>query len=505
MNIVEMKNICKQFPGVQANDHIYLDIREGEIHALLGENGAGKSTLMNVLYGLYGPEKGEICFKGKKVDISCPNDAIKLGIGMVHQHFMLVPPFTVTENIVLGTEPSRGPLLDYKQAVSAVKKASHKYGLNVDPDALIRDISVGMQQRVEILKVLFRGAELLILDEPTAVLTPQEIEDLYRIMKNLRDNGHTIVIITHKLKEVKHISDRVTVLRNGKNIGTVQTGETDEKTLAKMMVGRDVVLRVEKPPCTKGNEVLKVTNLHAGNYRRLPALKGCSLDVCEGEIVGVAGVEGNGQTELIQVLTGLQSWSEGEIRFKGKKLEHTATPQKMLKSGLGHIPEDRQKRGLVLDFSVKENMIMGFEDSKELTKSIFIDYEKVNDFSRLLVKEFDIRTPSIETKAGKLSGGNQQKVIVARELARNPRLLIAAQPTRGLDVGAIEFVHNQLIYQRGIGRAILLVSYELEEIMALSDRIVVLYDGQIIQSFENEKVSMEELGFWMGGGSRKAI
>lgn len=505
MNIIEMKGIVKKFPGIVANDHVSLEIRQGEIHALLGENGAGKSTLMNVLYGLYALDEGEIWVKGKKVKIKGPNDALDLGIGMVHQHFMLIPPLTVAENMVLGAEPSKGSLLDFKGAAKIVEDASREYGLFIDPHAFVEDISVGMQQRLEILKALYRGAEVLILDEPTAVLTPQEIEDLYRVLQGLRDSGHTIIIITHKLKEVKHISDRVTVIRDGRNVGTVNTAEADEKTLAKMMVGREVILRVEKPSQFPGKQVLKIENLQAEDYRGLPALKGLSLEVNEGEIVGVAGVEGNGQTELLQVVAGLRRWSEGHIWLNGRELEKTITPRKLLDNGVGHIPEDRHKWGLVLDFSVKENMIMGSEDSEKFAKGPFIDYNKVEVFAKALAKEYDVRTPSIETIAGTLSGGNQQKVIVARELARDPKLLIAAQPTRGLDVGAIEFVHQQLIKQRGLGRAILLVSFELDEIMSLSDRIVVVYDGRVVAEFESGKVSVEELGMCMGGVNKEAV
>ncbi|QGP93122.1 Galactose/methyl galactoside import ATP-binding protein MglA [Neomoorella glycerini] len=500
MNIVEMRDIVKRFPGVVANDGITLQVRQGEIHALLGENGAGKTTLMNILYGLYRPDAGEICLRGQKVAIHSPDQAIKLGIGMVHQHFMLVPTLTVAENLVVGAEPVKGPFLDLRLAVAKVEAISQEYGLRVDPLARIQDISVGMQQRVEILKALYRGTKILILDEPTAVLTPQEISELHIILEKLRSSGHTIIIITHKLKEVRQFSDRVTVIRNGRNIDTVDSKKTSESELARMMVGREVMLRVDKKPAEPGQVVLRLEGVEANNYRGLPALKGVTLEVRAGEIVGVAGVEGNGQTELVEVLTGLRQPTAGDIYFGGQKIVR-GQPRQLMGLGLGHIPEDRQKRGLVLDFNIMENLLLGFEDAAAFSRGPLLDYASIQDFAKKLVKEYDVRTPSIKSMARTLSGGNQQKVIVAREIARQPKLLIAAQPTRGLDVGAIEFVHQQLLKQRDTGAAVLLVSYELDEIMNLSDRILVIYGGKIVAGFQAGQVSTEELGFLMGGGS----
>ena len=498
MNIVEMRNIVKRFPGVLANDRVSLEVCQGEIHALLGENGAGKSTLMNILYGLYRPDAGDILFRGQKVDIPTPHQAIDLGIGMVHQHFMLVPPLTVTENLVLGAEPLKGPFLDLRSAVAKVQAISSEYGLKVDPLARIQDISVGMQQRVEILKALYRGAEVLILDEPTAVLTPREIDDLHRVLESLRSNGRTIIIITHKLREVQQFSDRVTVIRDGRNVATVNSKEVSESVLANMMVGREVILRVEKQAREPGRVVLQLEAIEARNYRGLPALQGVSLTVRAGEIVGVAGVEGNGQTELVEVLTGLRQPAAGSATFDGHKIKGYE-PCRLLDLGMGHIPEDRQKRGLVLDFAVTENLILGFEDGKSFSRGLLLDYGRIDRFARDLIQNYGIRAPSPKVTVRTLSGGNQQKVIIAREMARRPKLLVAAQPTRGLDVGAIEFVHQQLLSQRAAGAAILLVSYELDEIMNLSDRIVVLYGGRIVATFNAGQVSVEELGLLMGG------
>lgn len=495
-----MRGITVTFPGVVANDNVSIDVYPGEILALLGENGAGKTTLMNVLYGLYKPDRGEIRVRGKPVVIRDPNDAIALGLGMVHQHFMLIPPFTVAENIVLGTEPvGAGGVLNKARAVKDVKELSARYGLAVDPEARIEHISVGMQQRVEILKALYRGAEVLILDEPTAVLTPQEVEELAGIMRNLAGQGKSIIFITHKLKEVMAISDRVAVLRRGRVVGTVPTRETTPEDLARMMVGREVVLSVEKRPATVGDVVLKVEDIHVKSGRGLPALKGVSFEVRAGEIVGVAGIEGNGQSELVEALTGLRRVSAGRILVGGADITNKS-PREVISHGVGHIPEDRQRRGLILSFSVAENFILERYHKPPFARGINLDLQAVKDYARRLVSEFDVRTPSETVRVGALSGGNQQKVVVARELSLEPRLLIASQPTRGLDVGAIEFVHKRLVSQRDAGKAILLVSLDLEEIMSLSDRILVLYEGRIVGSMKAEEATEEEIGFLMAGG-----
>lgn len=502
-NIIEMKDIVKKFGGFVANDHINLEIRDGEVHALLGENGAGKSTLMNILYGLYTPDEGEIYFKGKKVIIKGPGDAIKLSIGMVHQHFMLIPTFSVAENLILGVEPVKGLTLDMKAAVRKILDVSEEYGLAVDPNELVANISVGMQQRVEILKILLRGAKVLIFDEPTAALTPQEITDFFRICRALQSRGHTIIIITHKLKEIKQISDRVTVIRTGKNIGTVDTSDVDEPKLAEMMVGRKVILCVDKEDQDCGDVVLEIRNVHANNYRGLPALRGLSLDVHAGEIVGIAGVEGNGQTELALVLKRLINSTQGTIRFCGNEYSKDTTTQDLIDSGLAHIPDDRRKYGLVLGFSIKENLIMGMEDNKEFCRGYFLDNKKICFLGEKLKEEYDIRCSGIELPAGSLSGGNQQKVILAREISRNPKLLVVSQPTRGLDVGAIEYVHDQLLEQRKRGCAILLISYELDEIISLSDRILTIYNGEIVAEYKSNEVSRELIGLAMTGMGKK--
>jgi len=497
--VIEMKGIGKSFPGVRANDNINLTVNEGEIHVLLGENGAGKTTLMNILYGLYTPDEGEIYVKGKKVRISNPNVAISLGIGMVHQHFMLVPPFTVAENIVLGSEPKKGLSLDMEKAIADVEELSKKYELKVDPGAKIQDISVGMQQRVEILKTLYRGAEILILDEPTAVLTPQEIEELGVILKSLVSQGKSIILITHKLKEVMSMSDRVTIIRRGKVIDTLKTSETTMEELAEKMVGRKVSLNVEKAEAKVGNPVLQVKGLRALDHRGIEAVKGIDLEVRSGEILGIAGVDGNGQNELVQAITGLNKVESGEVILNGKNITNL-TPKEITDSGVGYIPEDRHKRGLVLNFSLYENSILGSQRNKKFKKGMGLDYRKIREYSRRLIKEFDVRTPNERVNARSLSGGNQQNLIIARELDREPSLLIASQPTRGLDVGAIEFVHQRLIEQRDKGKAVLLVSLELDEIMDLSDRIAVMYDGKIVGIVNARETNEFELGIMMAGG-----
>ncbi len=500
---MEMRGITVTFPGVVANDDISIDANSGEILALLGENGAGKTTLMNVLYGLYRPDRGEIRVRGRPVAIQNPNDAIRLGIGMVHQHFMLVPPFTVAENIVLGAEPVRGGgVLDMARAVRDVKEISARYGLAVDPTSRVESISVGMQQRVEILKALYRGAEVLILDEPTAILTPQEVQELAAIMRNLVAQGKSIIFITHKLKEVMAVSDRVTTLRRGRVVGTLPTRETTPEDLAKMMVGREVVLSVEKRPREPGDVVLKVEHIHVKSSRGLPALRDVSFDVREGEIVGVAGIEGNGQTELVEALTGLRKIGSGRVLVGGKDATNRQ-PRALIERGVAHIPEDRQRRGLISTFSVAENMILERYYRPPFARGINVDWREVRSYAKKLVSEFDIRTPDENTVVGSLSGGNQQKVIVARELSLEPRLLIASQPTRGLDVGAIEFVHRRLVTERDQGKAILLVSLELDEIMSLADRILVLYEGRIVGQMRAEEASEQEIGFLMAGGRKR--
>jgi simple sugar transport system ATP-binding protein len=500
LHAVEMHHITKRFPGVVANDDITFSVIKGEIHALLGENGAGKTTLMNVLYGLYKQDSGDIFVNGQKVDITCPNDAIGLGIGMIHQHFMLVPPFTVAENVVLGTEPMKGLFIDREKAENDVREISQRYGLTVDPGAKVQDISVGIEQRVEILKALYRGAEILILDEPTAVLTPQEVEELFKVMRSLKDEGKTIIFITHKLKEPMATCDRITVLRKGKLVGTVHPDKTDISELAQMMVGRKVIFEVEKSPRTPGDAVMKIENLEAYNDRGIKALKGISFVLKKGEILGIAGVEGNGQLELVETLTGLRKASSGKILINGSDMTNNSV-RSIIKAGVSHIPEDRQKRGLILDFSLAENLILGSHFLKPFSTDFRMDYNSVFDYGNTLVEAFDIRTTGIQCQAKYLSGGNQQKVIVAREIGRKPDIIIASQPTRGLDVGAIEYIHQKLVEMREENKAILLISADLDEIRSLSDRIVVIYEGKIVGEKDPRTASEEELGLLMAGGS----
>jgi ABC-type uncharacterized transport system ATPase subunit len=504
-NVVEMKNITKVFPGVVANEDVNFSLKKGEIHVLLGENGAGKTTLMNQLYGLYEPTSGEIFINGKKEHIKDPNVAIALGIGMVHQHFMLVDPFTVTENIILGTEPkSKNKVsLDMVKARQDVLEISNKYGLQVDPDAVIHDISVGMQQRVEILKALYRGADILILDEPTAVLTPQEIEELGVILRKLTAQGKSIILITHKLKEVMIMSDRVTVIRRGKRIDTIENLNTSIDELAELMVGRKVKLVVDKEDREAGAVILKVENLGSLDNRGLSALKGVSFEVKAGEIFAIAGVDGNGQTELVEVLTGLRKGTTGHIQFLGKDIMNAKT-KTIIELGLSHIPEDRHKRGLVLNHSLAENSILGSHDQEPFSKNGIMNYDVIHEHCLRLIDDFDVRTPNEKVQARTLSGGNQQKLIVARELVRKPELLIASQPTRGVDVGAIEFIHKRLVEQRDQGKAVLLVSLELDEVMALADRIAVIYDGKIVGIVPGKGATEKELGIMMAGGKGKA-
>ena len=500
--LLELRGITKRFPGVLANDRVDFELAKGEVHALLGENGAGKSTLMSILYGLYHPDEGEIRLNGKPVRIGSPRDAIDLGIGMVHQHFMLIPVMTVAENIVLATEPRKGPFLDLAGAEERVRELSSRFGLAVRPDARVASISVGMQQRAEILKALYRGAEILILDEPTAVLTPQEASELFTIIRSLQADGKSIIFISHKLNEVLAIADRVTVLRQGRRIDTVPREGATTEALARLMVGREVVLRVEKSPAQVGEPLLQVEDLRVLDERGLEAVRGATFEVRAGEIVGIAGVDGNGQSELIDALTGLRRPAGGRIIAAGKDITN-ASARRCLDVGVGHIPEDRQLRGLVLDFTLAENLALHEYRQEPDSKWGWLYPRRLVERAARLLREFDVRGGRPETPAAALSGGNQQKVVVAREVSRDPRILIAAQPTRGLDVGAIEFVHRRLVEERDEGRAILLVSFELDEIRSLSDRILVMYEGRIV-SEHPPSVSEEELGIAMTGGRRKA-
>jgi len=499
---IEMKDITVTFPGVIANDKIYFSLQKGEIHGLLGENGAGKSVLMKTLYGMHRPDEGKIIVNGSEVRIDNPSTAIKLGIGMVHQHFMLVPHLTVAENIILGHEPTTNKiLLDTKKINKDLSEFCDQYNLCIDLKSPIYTLPVGMQQRVEILKALYRGADILILDEPTSVLTPQEVEELFKAVEVLKNQGKTIVFISHKLKEVLEICDNITVLRKGKVIGTVKASETNQNELAKMMVGRKVKLSYKKEEATKDKIVLKIENLEAVNDVGIPALKGVNLNVNVSEILGIAGVQGNGQTELVEVITGLRKATEGKIILGNENITGIS-PKDRLKMGISYIPEDRQKRGLISDFSVMENLILGSQDSPSFSNNKFrINFSKVIDFAKKLIKDFSIKTPDKDTKVRYLSGGTQQRVVVAREFSRNPKLIIAAQPTRGLDVGATEYVHNKLIEMRERGSAILLLSADLDEIWMLSDRIAVIFEGKIVATEDLRKTNRRKIGLLMAGAS----
>ena len=500
--IVEMLNIRKEFPGIVANDNITLQLKKGEIHALLGENGAGKSTLMSILFGMYKPTSGKIKVKGKEVNISSPNIANNLGIGMVHQHFKLVENFTVTENIILGMEPKKFFTVDIKSAAKRIEELSKTYGLNVDPYAKIEDISVGMQQRVEILKMLYRNAEVLIFDEPTAVLTPQEITDLIAIMKNLIKEGKSIIIITHKLKEIKEAADRCTVIRRGKYIGTVNVKETSEAEMAKMMVGRQVSFKVDKKEATPKEEVLKLENINVKNNKNVLGLKDFSLTVRKGEIVGIAGVEGNGQTELVEAITGMRAIENGKIIFNGKDITKDSI-RKRIDEGIAHIPEDRHKRGLILDYTMEDNMILKVYKNSPFSKNGLINREKVKKYSDEIIETFDVRSGEGGASiARSLSGGNQQKGIIGREILSNPDLLIAVQPTRGLDVGSIEYIHKRLVEQRDNGKAVLLVSLELDEVLNVSDRIAVINNGELVGIVDAAQTNENEVGLMMAGIKR---
>ncbi|MFZ5754177.1 MAG: ABC transporter ATP-binding protein [Bacillota bacterium] len=500
--IVEMLNIRKEFPGVIACDDITLQLKKGEIHALLGENGAGKSTLMSILFGLYQPDGGIIRIRGREVSISNPNVANDLGIGMVHQHFKLVHNFTITENIILGRETKKGIVVDIRSAAERIKDLSGKYGLNVDPDAKIENVSVGMQQRVEILKMLYRNAEVLIFDEPTAVLTPQEVQELMKIMRSLVAEGKSIILITHKLKEIMAIADRCTVIRRGRLVGTVDVAGTTEAKLAEMMVGRQVSFKTEKKKCQPGDVVLKIENLSVQNNRGIMGLKNFSLDVHSGEIVGVAGIEGNGQAELVEAVTGLRKAESGRVLLKGTDI--TGLPiRARVNMGMAHIPEDRHKYGLILDYTVEDNLILKVYFQEPYSKKGLLNREAIQRHAEKVMSEFDVRAgQGALSVARSLSGGNQQKAIVGREIDHNPELLIAVQPTRGLDVGAIEYIHKRLVEQRDKGKAVLLVSLELDEILNLSDRIAVINNGELIGIVNTAETDENEVGLMMAGVKR---
>ncbi|MCM3494408.1 ABC transporter ATP-binding protein [Paenibacillus lactis] len=498
--VVEMVGIRKEFPGIVANDDITLQLKRGEIHALLGENGAGKSTLMSILFGMYQPDRGVIKVNGREVRISNPNVANRLGIGMVHQHFKLVEAFTVTENIILGSETRRGGIsLDIRTAANRVEALSKRYGLNVDPHAKIEDISVGMQQRVEILKMLYRDAEVLIFDEPTAVLTPQEIEDLQGIMKNLVQEGKSIILITHKLKEIKAVADRCTVIRRGRTIGTVDVADTSRETMAEMMVGRSVSFKVDKQESRPGETVLDIRSLTVKNSKKVDALKAFSLELRAGEIVGIAGVDGNGQTELIEAITGLRQAESGSVILNGKDITGLSVRQRN-ESGIGHIPEDRQKRGLVLDYTLEENLILEVYKRPPYSKNGLLQRAAIRKHAEHIIQSFDVRSgEGGRSIVRSMSGGNQQKAIIGREVERDPDLLIAVQPTRGLDVGSIEYIHRRLVEQRDKGKAVLLVSLELDEVLNLSDRIAVINNGELVGVVNASETNEQELGLMMAG------
>jgi general nucleoside transport system ATP-binding protein len=502
--VLEVHGLTKRFPGVLANDHIDLKLHKGQVLGLLGENGAGKSTLMNLIYGLYKPDEGEILVNGRPVSIKDPNDAIRLGIGMVHQHFQLVPVLTVTENIMLGNESVVGPFLNQRAAQRRILEIAQQYGLNVDPDALVQDLPVGVQQRVEIIKALYRKADILILDEPTAVLTPQETQGLFEIMRTLLARGVSIIFISHKLKEVLEICDTITVLRLGRVVGHADPHTATEESLASMMVGREVILQVEKDLAHPGEPILTVRDLCVNDDRKLRAVDSLALEVQAGEILGIAGVQGNGQTELVEAITGLRSVVSGQILIRG----HDVTgkpPRAITESGVAHVPEDRQKNGLVLAFPVKDNIVLQTYYRGPYAVGILANDRAIQATAEMLVKKFDVRTPNIFVNIEALSGGNQQKVIVAREFSRESRLLIAAQPTRGLDVGSIEFIHKQIIAMRDEGTAVLLVSTELDEILSLSDRVAVMYAGKIIDVLPIDEADRETVGLLMAGIQRNGI
>ena len=502
--VIEMLHITKEFPGIKANDDVTLQLRRGEVHALLGENGAGKSTLMSVLFGLYQPEHGVIKKNGQEVNIKDPNAANDLGIGMVHQHFKLVECFSVLDNIMLGVEPCKAGFLQKEKARKKVMELSEKYGLRVDPDALVSDISVGMQQRVEILKMLYRDNEILIFDEPTAVLTPQEIDELMEIMRGFKKEGKSILFITHKLNEIMAVADRCTILRKGKGIGTVDIAKTSKEELSRMMVGRDVQFAVEKAPAKPGDVVLSVKDMHVpGRVHKKDAVRGVSFEVRGGEIVCLAGIEGNGQTELVYGLTGLEKVTHGTITLGGQDITQASIRQRS-KDGMSHIPEDRHKHGLVLDYSLENNMVLQRYWEPRFQKMGFINKAAVREYSDRLIQQYDVRSgQGSSTIVRSMSGGNQQKAIIAREIDKDPKLLVAVQPTRGLDVGAIEYIHKQIVDERDRGKAVLLISLELDEVMNLSDRILVMYEGEIVGEFDPKQTTVQELGLYMAGAKRQ--
>jgi general nucleoside transport system ATP-binding protein len=502
--VLEVKDISKKFPGVLANDHVNFNLKKGEIHALLGENGAGKSTLMNVIYGLISPDEGEILINGKPIRLHSTKDAIASGIGMVHQHFMLVPVFTVAENIMLGSETLKNGVLDVPKVNKDLIELSAQYGLDIDPTALIHDLPVGIQQRVEIIKALYRKAEILILDEPTAVLTPQEVEDLFVIIRKLVDQGISVIFITHKLKEVLAIADRITVMRAGKVIATDDPKDTNEQALASQMVGRTVILKVDKKPAKPGDVVLSIKGLHVLDDRKIETVKNVSFEVRKGEILGIAGVQGNGQTELAEAMTGLRRANSGEIRIVDDNV-FNHPPRDLVEKGMGHIPEDRQRHGFVMQYPVADNLVLCSYYVSPFCRNGVLQNIAIGSNAEALIKRFDIRTPSAYVPTSKLSGGNQQKVIVARELSREIKFLVANQPTRGLDVGSIEYIHHEIIEMRDEGIGVVLISAELDEIMALSDRIAVMYHGEIVAILQADQVTREELGLMMAGSLKPEI
>ncbi|HVG21391.1 MAG TPA: ABC transporter ATP-binding protein [Blastocatellia bacterium] len=496
---VEMRGVTKRFGDVLANQNINLGVEDKSIHAIVGENGAGKSTAMNILYGFYTPDAGEILIDGQPRSVKNPSDAIRFGLGMVHQHFMLVEPLTVTENIILGAEPVAGLAIDYKKARARVREISEQYGLRIDPDARVGNLSVGQQQRVEILKTLYRGARILILDEPTAVLTPQEVAEMFAILRGLRDQGKTIIIITHKLAEVLALSDNITVMRDGEVVGNLPTRDATAEGLARMMVGREVLLRVKKDEAKPGGSVLSVRDLALEGPEGNALLKGISFEVRGGEILGIAGVEGNGQTELIEILSGLRRAGEGEALLEGQPI-NGLDPHERKRRGVAHIPEDRHRRGLLLTFDLAANSILGAHRDSPISGPVLLDQNVIDERARRLVREYDVRPPDIRLAARALSGGNQQKLIVAREFDIKPRLVLVSQPTRGVDIGATEFIHRKLIELRDAGAAVLLVSAELDEVLSLSDRVMVIYGGEIVGEVDPRSVSEEEIGLMMTGG-----
>lgn len=496
---VEMRGICKRFGEVLANDHISLSIPDKSIHAIIGENGAGKSTIMNILYGFYAADEGEILIDGQQRAMSGPGDAIKLGLGMVHQHFMLVEPLTVTENIILGAEPTSGISIDYRKARARVREISQQYGLKINPDAPVASLSVGQQQRVEILKTLYRGARILILDEPTAVLTPPEVVEMFEILRGLRQQGKTIIIITHKLAEVLSLSDNITVMRDGKVVGNLPTSEATAEGLARLMVGREVLLRVKKDEAKPRDPILSVRGLTLKGAEGNPILDDLSFEVRGGETLGIAGVEGNGQTELIEILAGLRKSTGGQVLLEGVSIDGLDPRQRKLR-GIAHIPEDRHRRGLLLTFDLAGNSILGVHRERPISGAVLLNNDVIIERAERLVREYDVRPPNIALPARALSGGNQQKLIVAREFDIKPRLVLVAQPTRGVDIGATEFIHRKLIELRDAGAAVLLVSAELDEVLSLSDRVLVLYEGRIVGEVDPKSVSEEEIGLMMTGG-----